>query len=92
MVGTCTALHLAQRGHSVALIDRGVPGGETSYGNSGIIQREAVEPYAFPRDWAALLKVAFKRGMDVNYHFGALLAGIRSSALSAHCGRIQPPD
>ena len=72
MVGTCTALHLAQRGHSVALIDRGAPGGETSYGNSGIIQREAVEPYAFPRDWASLFKVAFKRGMDVNYHFAAL--------------------
>ena len=72
MVGTCTALHLAQRGHSVALVDRGVPGGETSYGNSGIIQREAVEPYAFARDGASLLKVAFKRGMDVNYHFGAL--------------------
>lgn len=72
MVGTCTALHLAQRGHSVALVDRGAPGGETSYGNSGIIQGEAVEPYAFPRDWAALLRVAFKRGMDVNYHFGAL--------------------
>ncbi len=72
MVGTCTALHLAQRGHSVALIDRGVPGGETSYGNSGIIQGEAVEPYAFPRDWASLLNAAFKRGMDVNYHLGAL--------------------
>ena len=72
MVGTCTALHLAQRGHSVALVDRGAPGAETSYGNSGIIQREAVEPYAFPRDWASLFRVAFKRGMDVNYHFGAL--------------------
>ncbi len=72
MVGTCTALHLAERGHSVVLVDRGVPGGETSYGNSGIIQREAVEPYAFPRDWVSLLKAAFKRGMDVNYHFGAL--------------------
>ena len=72
MVGTCTALHLAQRGHSVALVDRGAPGGETSYGNSGIIQREAVQPYAFPRDWASLFNVAFKRGMDVNYHFGAL--------------------
>ena len=72
MVGTCTALHLAERGHSVALVDRSAPGGETSYGNSGIIQREAVEPYAFPRDWSSLLKAAFKRGMDVNYHFGAL--------------------
>lgn len=72
MVGTCTALHLVLRGHSVALIDRRAPGSETSYGNAGIIQREAVEPYAFPRDGATVLKVAMKRGMDVNYHMGAL--------------------
>ena len=56
MVGTCTALHLAQRGHSVTLIDRRVPGRETSHGNAGIIQREAVEPYAFPREWATLAR------------------------------------
>lgn len=72
MLGTCTALQLVLRGHSVALIDRRAPGGETSYGNAGIIQREAVEPYAFPRDGRAVLKVAFKRGMDVDYHVGAL--------------------
>src|SRR5690606_19326472 len=51
MVGSCAALHLAQRGHAVTLIDRREPGRETSYGNAGIIQREAVEPYAFPREW-----------------------------------------
>ena len=72
MVGACTALQLARRGHSVALVDRQAPGRETSYGNAGIIQREAVEPYAFPRDWSAVFDVAFKRGIDVNYHFGAL--------------------
>ena len=72
MVGTCTALHLAMRGHAVALIDRREPGRETSYGNAGIIQREAVEPYAFPRSIAKLLGVAFKRGADVNYHLWAL--------------------
>ncbi len=74
MVGTCTALHLAQRGHAVTLIDRREPGRETSYGNAGIIQREAVEPYAFPREWATLVRVALKRGADVNYHLGALPA------------------
>lgn len=74
MVGTCTALQLARRGHAVALVDRQAPGRETSYGNAGIIQREAVEPYAFPRDWSAVFDVAFKRGIDVNYHFGALPA------------------
>lgn len=72
MVGTCTALQLARRGHSVALVDRRAPGRETSYGNAGIIQREAVEPYAFPREWPAVFDAAFKRGNDVNYHFSAL--------------------
>lgn len=72
MVGVCTALQLLFRGHSVALIDRRAPGNETSYGNAGIIQREAIEPYAFPRDWSTVFNVAFRRGMDVNYHFDAL--------------------
>src|SRR5690349_17209040 len=74
MVGTCTALQLARRGHSVALVDRQAPGRETSYGNAGIIQREAVEPYAFPREWSAFFNAAFKRGPDVNYHLDALPA------------------
>ena len=72
MVGTCTALQLALRGHSVALVDRRAPGKETSYGNAGIIQREAVEPYAFPRAWSTVLDVARKRGMDADYHWRAL--------------------
>ena len=46
MVGTCTALHLQQRGYEVVLVDRRAPGLETSLGNAGLIQREAVEPYA----------------------------------------------
>lgn len=71
-VGTCTALHLAMRGHRVLLVDRSQPGRETSYGNAGIIQREAVEPYAFPQDWASLSDAIFKRGAAVNYHLGAL--------------------
>ncbi|MFO6418705.1 NAD(P)/FAD-dependent oxidoreductase [Hylemonella sp. W303a] len=72
MVGTCTALHLQQRGHDVVLVDRRGPGEETSYGNAGIIQCEAVEPYPFPRSLSKLLRAAFKRGGDVNYHFSAL--------------------
>lgn len=77
MVGVCTALHLQQRGHTVVLVDRGQPGAETSFGNGGLIQREAVEPYAFPRDIAKLLNVAVGRPVDVHYHASALpqLAG-----------------
>jgi D-amino-acid dehydrogenase len=72
MVGVCTALALRQRGHAVVLVDRQAPGRETSYGNAGIIQREAVQPYAFPREWLAVLRVAARQGNDVHYHPGAL--------------------
>ena len=72
MVGLGTALALQQRGHAVTLVDRKRPGRETSYGNAGIIQREAVEPYAFPRDIATLLKIATGQSNDAHYHLGAL--------------------
>ncbi|WP_035879788.1 FAD-dependent oxidoreductase [Cupriavidus sp. BIS7] len=72
IVGVSTALALQQRGHAVCLIDRKAPGRETSYGNAGIIQREAVRPYAFPRAWQAILRVAARRGNDVHYHVRAL--------------------
>ena len=68
MVGTCTALHLQQRGFEVTLVDRRAPGQETSFGNAGLIQQEAVEPYAFPREPGFLLNVALGRGAEVNWH------------------------
>ncbi|MDN3923210.1 NAD(P)/FAD-dependent oxidoreductase [Roseateles violae] len=74
MVGTCTALELQLRGHDVVLLDRRGPGQETSYGNAGAIQREAVEPYPMPRDWRTLLSVALRQGLDVDYQLSGLLA------------------
>lgn len=74
MVGTSTALQLARRGLSVALVDRREPGRETSYGNAGILQRDAMEPYGFPRQWGKLLEAGLRRGIDVYYQFGALPA------------------
>ena len=68
MVGTCTALHLQQRGLDVVLVDRRAPGQETSFGNAGLIQREAVEPYAFPHEPGFLLNAALGRGAEVNWH------------------------
>jgi D-amino-acid dehydrogenase len=68
MVGTCTALHLQQRGYDVTLLDRRTPGQETSMGNAGLIQREAVEPYAFPREPGFLLDAALGRGAQVHWH------------------------
>lgn len=45
MVGVGTALALQAQGFSVTLADRSAPGRETSFGNAGIIQVEAVEPW-----------------------------------------------
>ncbi|MBY6030334.1 FAD-binding oxidoreductase [Halomonas sp. DP8Y7-1] len=74
MVGVSVAWHLSQRGHQVTLVDRREPGRETSYGNAGIIQREAVRPYAFPRDLGTLLRVAPNRQIDIRYRPGAMMA------------------
>lgn len=74
MVGTATALELALRGHTVTLLDRRGPGQETSYGNAGVIQREAVEPYAFPRAPAYLLSAAFGRRLDLHYHVRGVMS------------------
>lgn len=92
IVGTCTALHLQMRGHAVVLMDRREPGRETSYGNAGIIQREAVAPYAFPRSIGKLFGVALKRGADVNYHLSALPAVARALAQYwRHSGPVPYP-
>lgn len=67
MVGVSAALALQQRGLSVALLERGVPGGETSHGNAGLLERAAVLPYGFPRDLASVLRIAANRSPDVRY-------------------------
>jgi D-amino-acid dehydrogenase len=74
MIGVSVAVHLQQRGLSVALVERGAPGGETSFGNAGLIQREGVYPYAFPRGLGALLRYALNGSPDVRYHAAALPA------------------
>ena len=72
MVGVSVAVHLQQRGLSVALVDRKAPGNETSMGNAGLIQREGVYPYAFPRDPVTLMRYARNRSLDVRYHARAM--------------------
>ncbi|MDR5865916.1 NAD(P)/FAD-dependent oxidoreductase [Halomonas koreensis] len=73
MVGVSVAWHLVRQGHSVTLVDRRAPGRETSFGNAGIIQREAVRPYAFPRDLSTLLRVLPNRQVDIRYRPGGML-------------------
>jgi D-amino-acid dehydrogenase len=67
MVGTATALALQERGWEVTLLDRKSPGRETSYGNAGVIQSEACEPYAMPRDIRALCRIVLRTDNSVNW-------------------------
>lgn len=91
MVGVSTALHLRRRGHGVLLVDRRMPGQETSFGNAGLIQREAVEPYAMPRDMGGLWRIATGLGNDVAFswlrlhsHLPALFRYWRHSHPTTH--------
>jgi D-amino-acid dehydrogenase len=62
------ALHLRRRGWDVVLVDRQGPGEGASFGNGGLIQREAVYPHPFPRALAELQRIARNRAVDVAYH------------------------
>lgn len=68
IVGVSTALHLARRGRSVALIDRRAPGEETSHGNAGVIERDGFVPITFPSSPASLLRYALNRSPEAHYH------------------------
>jgi D-amino-acid dehydrogenase len=72
IVGIATALHLQCRGREVVLIDRRGAAEETSYGNAGLIQREGVVPYTFPRELSKLLDYALNRSTEANLHYSAL--------------------
>jgi len=72
IVGTTLALKLQEQGLAVTLIDRAHPGAATSFGNAGLIERSAVFPYAFPRDFRTLLIYALQRSTAAHYHWQAL--------------------
>lgn len=73
MVGVSTALALQAHGKDVVLVDKSKPGSETSYGNAGAIQAEAVEPYPIPLDMVSLFKIVAGADNAVHYHLNALL-------------------
>ncbi|MCX7340669.1 MAG: FAD-binding oxidoreductase [Hyphomicrobiales bacterium] len=72
IVGTCVALHLQKAGRSTVLIDRRGISEETSFGNAGLIQREAVYPYGFPQDLRSLMRYATNTMVDMHFHPAAL--------------------
>jgi D-amino-acid dehydrogenase len=96
MVGVATALALQQRGRRVLLLERREPGRETSYGNAGIIQTEAVAPYAIPLAPDRLLSIVTGRAHDVAWTFGGAASWLGPVAryfwhsLPGHYRRIVP--
>ncbi|GAB0114510.1 NAD(P)/FAD-dependent oxidoreductase [Acidisoma sp. C75] len=68
IVGVSIAVHLQMRGRQTLLVDRQAPGTGTSFGNAGLIQREAVFPHLFPREMGALMGYAFNLRTEAHYH------------------------
>lgn len=73
MVGTSIAWHLQKNNSKVLMLDRKLPGLETSYGNAGLIQREAVHTHPFPRQLTEMVRVLPNQGTDIRYRIPAIL-------------------
>jgi D-amino-acid dehydrogenase len=72
MAGIGAAIHLQKRGVAVTVVDHAEPGRETSFGNAGLIQTEAMEPYALPREVRKLFLIATGISNDVYYEISDL--------------------
>lgn len=73
MVGTSIAWHLQKNQSQVLMLDKKAPGSETSYGNAGLIQREAIHVHPFPRSLGELVKVLPNQRTDIRYRWPAVL-------------------
>ncbi|MES1965009.1 FAD-binding oxidoreductase [Psychrobacter sp. AH5] len=73
MVGTSIAWHLQKNNAKVLMLDRKLPGLETSYGNAGLIQREAIHTHPFPRQITEMVRVLPNQGTDIRYRVPAIL-------------------
>lgn len=79
MVGVSAALALQEKGRKVVLVDRhGEAADETSYGNAGLIQSEAVIPYTFPRDPTEIATAAMNRDPRAHIRYGALASNAQA--------------
>ncbi|MGP9636951.1 NAD(P)/FAD-dependent oxidoreductase [Psychrobacter sp. AOP3-A1-26] len=72
IVGTSIAWHLQKNSFQVLLMDKKLPGEETSYGNAGIITREAVTTKPFPRSFKEVLRVLPNNSTDIRYRWSAI--------------------
>ena len=72
IVGTSIAWHLQKNNAQVLLLDKKLPGEETSYGNAGIITREAVNTKPFPRSAKEIFSVLPNNRTDIRYRWLAI--------------------
>jgi D-amino-acid dehydrogenase len=73
IVGVSAALHLQAKGRAVTLVDRArAAAAETSFGNTGIVQSEAIFPYMFPRAPLEVATAALNLDPRVQIRYSAL--------------------
>ncbi|MDA1327061.1 MAG: FAD-dependent oxidoreductase [Proteobacteria bacterium] len=67
IVGITSALELRRRGHRVVLLDRGQPGRETSYGNTGVLSDASIVIVNNPGLLKQLPKLVRNTGLKLRY-------------------------
>lgn len=77
MVGVSIAWHLQKNGSQTLMLDKKPPGEETSYGNAGLIQREAVHVTPFPRQFSEIMRVLPNSSTDIRYRWSAIMRYFR---------------
>ncbi|MFO1049991.1 MAG: FAD-binding oxidoreductase [Geminicoccaceae bacterium] len=83
IIGACAALHLAQRGLSVALCEKGEIAGEQSSRNWGWVRKQGRDPRELPliieslRQWQGLNEVV---GAETGFRTSGILYGIETDA------------
>lgn len=76
IVGVCCALSLQERGYQVTLIDRLMPGEETSYGNAGVISPWSCVPQCMPGTLRQIPGFLFKADSPVSFRLRDLVSTI----------------
>jgi len=74
MVGVCSALALQRKGLKVSLVERREVGGETSFGNAGMITPSSLIPFNNPNIFRQLPKFLTNKSDGFQYSTGYLMS------------------
>ncbi len=72
IVGICCAIELQRNGYDVEVIDRGLPGAETTHGNAGVLSLSSVVPLASPALIPRIPGLLANRHADFRLHYAHL--------------------